>query len=98
MGRVTIPVPRDKRRRWEGRRSLPISLQARERRLWSRLESVLVEVIESRRVSSSPVGAPSNSFHGRSRVGHDLPFRQRRQLAGPLKDASVDYDRIDILG
>jgi hypothetical protein len=62
------------------------------------LESVLVEVIESRRVSSSPVGALSNSFHGRSRVSHDLPFRQGRQLAGPLKDASVDYDRIDILG
>jgi hypothetical protein len=48
--------------------------------------------------SSSPVGTLSNSFHGRSRVSHDLRFRQGRQLAGALKDASVDYDRIDIFG
>jgi hypothetical protein len=48
--------------------------------------------------SSSPVGTLSNSFHGRSRVSHDLRFRQGRQLAGALKDAPVDYDRIDIFG
>ena len=31
-----------------------------------------------------PIGALSNSFHGRSRISHELPFRQRRQLAGRL--------------
>src|SRR4029453_11575591 len=50
------------------------------------------------RLLSSPVGALSNSFPGRTRVSHDLLFRQRRQLAGPLKDASIDHDRINIFG